>query len=291
VFRTSKYYDVAEGRLLVPEDGCEYDRWREGDADAKFAFHDEGFLVFLPSSEIAASDEYSEGDPYDVSGAMAQSSAFHKRRISCAIKMMERALGDASCVSRILDVGCGQGEVAAEVKGEFPEAEISGLDYSISAIRAATARHTDIDFVVASAYDLPYPPGYFDVVLCANIWEHVPDPLLLLKAVGRVLKPNGHVIISTPSRYRFRNLRRALRGKPVELISKHHVTEYTVGQVIEQLRFGGFDCEVYSEPLERSSRRSLTELVVIPACRFVLRMLKSHHSLEETVFYLGKKVE
>lgn len=44
-----------------------------------------------------------------------------------------------------------------------------------------------------------YPAESFDVVSMGDVIEHVPDPVTTLRTVARVLKPGGHVLISTPN--------------------------------------------------------------------------------------------
>jgi hypothetical protein len=111
--------------------------------------------------------------------------------------------------------------------------------------------------------------------------------------MSSVLRPGGHVIISTPSRYRVSNLLRVVSGRRVNFISKLHVTEYTVGQVIEQLRFGGFDFVAHFDRSVQPRTRSLTHFVAFrvikPILSALLRLIGSHHSLESTVFYLARK--
>ena len=100
------------------------------------------------------------------------------------------------------------------------------------------------------------------------------------------------MIISTPSRYRFRNMVRVCLGLPVVFMSKLHVTEYTIGQVLEQLRYAGMDAKVIDEPLRGPTGgilRFIAFKLVVPTIRMVLRLIGSHHSPEETVFYLARK--
>jgi hypothetical protein len=69
-------------------------------------------------------------------------------------------------------------------------------------------------------------------------------------------------------------------------MSRHHVTEYSIGQVTEQLRHGGYRVvDVSSRPIRGRGwrRRLLTALFSA-----VLSVTKSHHRLESTVFYLAQ---
>jgi len=291
-FPLNKYFDLEENRLLTPRDGISFDQWIAGATEARFAIHKDGFPVFLPASTLLESDEYTETDPYAVVDNQAKWPAFYRRRLNSTIDLVEESLKEAGAKPRILDVACGEGHITAEIVRKFPEAEVSGTDYSISAICTATKSFHGIDFSVADAHRLPYQDEYFDVVVCNNIWEHVPDPLRLLESVRRVLVPGGCAIISTPSRYRFRNMVRVCLGKPVALLSHMHVTEYTVGQVLEQLRFAGMEAKLVDEPLRGPASgvlRFVAFKVAVPLVRLGLRLIGSHHSPEETVFYLARK--
>ncbi|MBT2133575.1 methyltransferase domain-containing protein [Croceibacterium sp. LX-88] len=212
---------------------------------------------------------------------------FHQRRIDLTLDLIRCATQQLGTESpRILDVGCGEGHITAEIQKSFPKAEIHALDYSLSAISKAYKQFPDISFSVADALRSPYPEGPFDIVVCNNLWEHVTDPIGLLERMKSVLRPQGFVIISTPSRFRTQNLARAIIGRPVTMMSRHHVTEYTVGQVHEQLAFGGF------EVAKAISRRNPAGGFKDNAARAVFnawRLLSgSHHELESTIFYLAR---
>jgi 2-polyprenyl-3-methyl-5-hydroxy-6-metoxy-1,4-benzoquinol methylase len=281
----AKYYDHKLGRQIDMErDGCPLNTWAAQYGKASFALHPKGFPVFLSPRKIEKYDEYSETDPYavDLTG-----SEFHRRRAACTLELINIAANAINHNLRILDLGCGRGHITARILQKFPNAEISALDSSLTAIEYAVDHFSGIDFAVGNAYAPPYSEGYFDIVVCNNLWEHVPDPLRLLHRVSQILRSRGYLVLSTPSRYRLANLVRVLRGKPVLFASDHHVTEYSVGQVIEQLRYGGFDVvRAYSKPLTRERFRATAARTLIS---IFLLLVKSHHNLEETVFYLGQK--
>ena len=52
--------------------------------------------------------------------------------------------------------------------------------------------------VYASGLALPFGAQTFDTVVCSEVLEHVPDPACLLAEVTRVLRPGGHLLLTTP---------------------------------------------------------------------------------------------
>src|SRR3989338_5853283 len=82
---------------------------------------------------------------------------------------------------------------------------------------------------------LQYKDNSFDAVLCAEVIEHVPDAVSMLKECKRVLKNEGYIIITTPNRGRIANYIRKLIGKEYKLPymvhsgpGGYHVREYTM---------------------------------------------------------------
>ena len=281
-----KYYDYKTSQPIdIATGGCPMDKWADLHENAQFARHPKGFLVFLPPDALEVSDEYKDADPYTVE--INSKSDFHDRRIGCTLEMLRDAAQSISGHPEILDLGCGQGHITQRLRDALPEAGLSGLDYSVSAIEYAVERFPGIDFIVGNAYEPPYTDNYFDIVVCNNLWEHVPDPLLLLRRITRILKPGGFLIMSTPSRYRLDNLLRVLQGKPVRFMSEHHVTEYSVGQVLEQLAYGGFEVQSYASKSIRHTGNLKRKLMRQIFAMFIY-LTGSHHNLESTVFYLAR---
>jgi SAM-dependent methyltransferase len=88
---------------------------------------------------------------------------------------------------RLLDVGCGQRPYE---KTFFAGAtEYIGCDYLSERSRPD---------VVCSATDLTFPDNSFDTVVSTEVLEHVPEPQRAMNEMRRVLKPGGHLILSTP---------------------------------------------------------------------------------------------
>lgn len=283
--KVNKYIDVEKGHEIdIQKDCCDFQEWMNNGKERYLCSkHQDGFYVFLNPIDIENSNEYQDSDPYTV--IENYMSDFHQRRINCTIDLISKARGHSKI--NLLDLGCGQGHITGEIKKNYPEFEISGLDYSLSAIQYANNHFPEIDFIVANAYEPPYVENYFDIVICNNLWEHVPDPLTLLKSIDRIIKPGGYVIISTPSRYRLKNLIRVLIGREIIFMSEHHVTEYSIGQIKELLEFGGYSVnEIYSPPIRE---KKFVFRIIKAVFKQLLQMIGSHHILEQTVFTLAKK--
>ncbi|MCS7178232.1 MAG: class I SAM-dependent methyltransferase [Anaerolineae bacterium] len=101
---------------------------------------------------------------------------------------------------RVLDVGCGRGEILRHCTRAGAEAY--GIDYASAAV--ALSRQAVVDREAAGVYQadaqyLPFPDGVFDRVLMFDIVEHLYPWELnrALREAHRILKPNGRLIIHT----------------------------------------------------------------------------------------------
>lgn len=97
-----------------------------------------------------------------------------------------------------LDVGCSSGIMTSLIASLFHKT--FGLDYDEVALKAidSTARAA-AQFIRGDGMYLPFMDNSIDVIICAQVYEHVPDDRLLLKEIYRVLKPGGIVFFSGPN--------------------------------------------------------------------------------------------
>lgn len=103
---------------------------------------------------------------------------------------------------KILDVGCGGGlisEPLARLGGMVTG--IEPLEANIGAARAHAARsRLAIDYRAASVEDLAAEGAQFDIVVCLEVVEHVPDPGAFLAICARLVRPGGLMVLSTINR-------------------------------------------------------------------------------------------
>ena len=105
--------------------------------------------------------------------------------------------------SAILDVGCGAGEVCAELAARVgAQGRVAGVDLSEamveSARKAAAATGHAVELEVASVYNLPFADGVFDAVRAERVFQHLDNPEAGLREMLRVTRPGGRVMVIDP---------------------------------------------------------------------------------------------
>jgi SAM-dependent methyltransferase len=96
---------------------------------------------------------------------------------------------------RLLDVGCGRGDLAEQFIGRGWQA--TGIEPSAAAVAVAAAR--GIDARVGTLADVPLEPDAYDAAVFQHSLEHTPDPLGDLERVRAALRPSGRVLITVPN--------------------------------------------------------------------------------------------
>ena len=109
--------------------------------------------------------------------------------------LSRRFLPDEFTAGKVLDVGCGGGQLCEWMAVNYGELEISGLDYSTEQIKLANDRFAsagyEADFIHGSALEMPIEDNSFDYVFSVGSIKHWPDRIVGLKECFRVLKPGG----------------------------------------------------------------------------------------------------
>lgn len=116
--------------------------------------------------------------------------------------------------TNILDLGCGTGYFAHELKELFPAATVWGVDVSEKALAIGTRRYPQVQFQRADAeVGLPFASALFDLVISGEHIEHLRDVDTYLSEIVRVLKPQGTMVLTTPNLASWLNRLLLLFGK------------------------------------------------------------------------------
>jgi 2-polyprenyl-6-hydroxyphenyl methylase / 3-demethylubiquinone-9 3-methyltransferase len=103
----------------------------------------------------------------------------------------------------VIDVGCGGGILSEPMA--LAGADVIGIDKSPPALAVAKQHAADqkvaVTYIQRSAEEMAWErPGDFDLVVCMELIEHVPDPASLVRACARLARPGGSVFFATVNR-------------------------------------------------------------------------------------------
>jgi len=104
---------------------------------------------------------------------------------------------------RILDVGCGGGLLAEAMARNG--AQVTGIDLAEELLQVARLHALDtgveVDYrLEAAETHAADHAGAYEIVTCMEMLEHVPDPAGVVAALGQLVRPGGHVFVSTLNR-------------------------------------------------------------------------------------------
>ena len=96
---------------------------------------------------------------------------------------------------RVLDVGCGTGEITSRLAEALPGARIVGVDIIDDHLALARRRYAHladrVQFEHGDAFALAHPDATFDLVVCRHVLQAVPEPEKVLAELVRVVRPGG----------------------------------------------------------------------------------------------------
>jgi 2-polyprenyl-3-methyl-5-hydroxy-6-metoxy-1,4-benzoquinol methylase len=134
---------------------------------------------------------------YNLSERVRDPNSRQKQANKIAIALTRHArvaLGESRC----LDLGCSSGMITRAVAPLVRT--MVGLDYDEIALAAIPPDPTaPAAFLQGDAMQLPFADESFDVVICAQVYEHVPVASRLFGEMARVLRPGGTVFFSGPN--------------------------------------------------------------------------------------------
>jgi ubiquinone/menaquinone biosynthesis C-methylase UbiE len=185
--------------------------------------------------------------------------------------------------TRVLDAGCGRGEVLLECAARG--AEVAGADYAEAAVeitRETLAGVEGADVRRADLTDLPWPDDSFDRALLGDVIEHIDrdQAPLVLAELRRVLRPGGSLLVHTsPNRLfvkvawpvlrpilRLAGKRESVEGLDYwlkEVCERFHVNEQTIFGLRRSMKEAGFaEVRAWIDPdVLRGGEHHLTEQV------------------------------
>ena len=113
-------------------------------------------------------------------------------------QMILKKIKERSGTKSILDIGCSTGYLGQEIK-KCEDAKVVGIDISRKALHRASAVLDEVILGDIEKMNPTWPQNYFDIIICADILEHLFDPKAVLTKIRKYLKPDGLLLLSMPN--------------------------------------------------------------------------------------------
>lgn len=101
--------------------------------------------------------------------------------------------------NKILEIGCGVGNTGKALKEQGKAIEVVGIEKVPKIAQIAKTRIEEVLCADVEALELPFTEEYFDYVIMGDVLEHLYDPWMVVKRVGRYVKKGGYIIASVPN--------------------------------------------------------------------------------------------
>lgn len=139
-------------------------------------------------------------DFYELPDVPTDAGVFRMRQMS---RVLDGVLDAAARPLRIVDVGCGDGEaterLAAVARAKDAGHSVAGSDWAQGPLLRARARGLTVFRGTLEPPGLPVATGSVDVVVLNEVIEHLVDTDAAVAELRRVLRPGGHLLLSTPN--------------------------------------------------------------------------------------------
>jgi SAM-dependent methyltransferase len=140
---------------------------------------------------------------------------------------------------RLIDVGCASGRFLAEMQ-RYPGWELAGIEANAQ-VAGQTGRSLGLPVIAGQLEAAGLPPAAYDVVTLWDVIEHLHEPRATLTEIRRILRPDGLLILRTPSldSWDARLFGRYWAG----LDAPRHLTVYRKASMRRLLSATGFDIQ------------------------------------------------
>jgi 2-polyprenyl-3-methyl-5-hydroxy-6-metoxy-1,4-benzoquinol methylase len=137
----------------------------------------------------------------------------------------------ANSSANILEIGCGQGATGALALSTGKCDTYCGIEQYEKAAFIAKGRISQVLVGNIETLELPWPPGYFDVLILSEVIEHLVDPWSTLRKLRPFIKSSGLVFASSPNVSHYSVISMLLRGHwdltDIGILDRTHLRWFT----------------------------------------------------------------
>jgi 2-polyprenyl-3-methyl-5-hydroxy-6-metoxy-1,4-benzoquinol methylase len=177
---------------------------------------------------------------------------------------------------RIMDLGCGTGWLTERLSAFGP---VTGLDLSDEVLAAARQRAPHIEFIAADLFQTDLPASRYDLVVSQDVIAHVTDQAGLVARAARLLRPRGHLVITTTNRWVVQRM--DLPPQPPE-----HIERWLTQRSLRKLLAPHFEI-LHEDTVMPAGHRGMLRIVNSPKLNAVLGRLIAPARLERAKERMG----
>ena len=100
---------------------------------------------------------------------------------------------------KLLDVGCGPGELLAQLENKFDNIEMTGLDFSKGMLEVSKSRNQGAIHLKMDVAELDRLENKFDIIVCTHSLPYYKEPLKFMKDLHGILEDNGKIYMGFAS--------------------------------------------------------------------------------------------
>ena len=151
-------------------------------------------------------------------------------------RLILRALAVDRPGARILDIGSGSGDLAADLVEELPAPEVRGLELSATGVEIARRKVPEAEFrrwnLLVETGVSHEDAGWAEYAVCSEVLEHVDDPVALLRNARSLLASGCRLVITVP-------------GGPMSAFDRHigHRRHFSPADAATTLHAAGYEVE------------------------------------------------
>jgi 2-polyprenyl-3-methyl-5-hydroxy-6-metoxy-1,4-benzoquinol methylase len=163
-----------------------------------------------------------------------------------------------SAASGLVDIGCGNGAFSIAAAQRHPACRVwafDALESAVSECRAKAGALLQANLSVGTAWadSIPLGDGNADRALFRSVLHHLAEPQLVYAEIGRLLKPDGLLVLQAPCNYWESSFAQVLSELMMLMDGTHRRFYYRPAEVVAGLQAAGFqvgepECWTYSFP-------------------------------------------
>src|SRR5712692_7658765 len=157
------------------------------------------FTNLTVSEETADRAVESSYDPscFDALAEVEEKHFWFRARTQVISTLVRQVTADLSPGYRVLEVGCGTGNILRALQEVCPAGSVTGMDLHPEGLRYAR-RRSSCSLLQGDIHQPPFTSA-FDVIGAFDVLEHLPDDARVLRDLEAMLKPGGTLLVTVPA--------------------------------------------------------------------------------------------